>query len=284
MWFPRAIWEFPELSLQQKALIIEVDSLDGEDGTGGCFATNPYFAKFFQLKSKTISSALNKLVREGWLISKIDKVRGNKRRLFLTEKSSAILSPKITLPPIPENRIAPIPENEGSYPRKQGEPINRNIYSITDNTHIWVVFLNYWNTKKLLPPISKLTGERKALLGKAIEDSLFAENWKGLVDKLAGSKFHTGRTSRSAWVADIDWFLKNYYKIAELRSGEQNRIEGKKIANDELMKRRQDEQRQTWGPYLMARALAELEAMKGNLNVPQWVLEKELKRRLENKV
>lgn len=53
--------------------------------SGKCFATNRYFAEIFGVSKNTISTSINKLVRNNILISKIDKTQINisKRYLFL---------------------------------------------------------------------------------------------------------------------------------------------------------------------------------------------------------
>lgn len=53
--------------------------------SGKCFATNRYFAEIFGVSKNTISTSINKLVRNNILISMIDKTQINisKRYLFL---------------------------------------------------------------------------------------------------------------------------------------------------------------------------------------------------------
>src|SRR5574344_3051958 len=56
--------------------------------SGKCFATNRYFAEIVGVSKNTISTSINKLVRNNILISKIDKAQINisKRYLFLHDK------------------------------------------------------------------------------------------------------------------------------------------------------------------------------------------------------
>ena len=64
VWIPKEIWLNKELTLQEKVMLVEIDSLDNEDG---CFASNKYFADFFELSITRISHVISNLVNKGWL-------------------------------------------------------------------------------------------------------------------------------------------------------------------------------------------------------------------------
>lgn len=58
IWIPREIWLNKELSLQEKIFLVEIDSLSGEEG---CFASNRYFATFFNLSLRRTQGVLQGL-------------------------------------------------------------------------------------------------------------------------------------------------------------------------------------------------------------------------------
>ncbi len=58
IWIPREIWLNKELSLQEKIFLVEIDSLSGEEG---CFASNRYFANFFNLSLRRTQGVLQGL-------------------------------------------------------------------------------------------------------------------------------------------------------------------------------------------------------------------------------
>ncbi len=58
VWIPAETWLDESLSLIEKALLAEIDSLDNENG---CFAGNAYFAKFFGLKIRMIGNHIKSL-------------------------------------------------------------------------------------------------------------------------------------------------------------------------------------------------------------------------------
>jgi DNA-binding transcriptional ArsR family regulator len=62
VWIPKEIWLNESLSVFEKCLAAEIDSLDGEEG---CFASNEYLCKFFNVKERTLSQALTKLKNMG---------------------------------------------------------------------------------------------------------------------------------------------------------------------------------------------------------------------------
>lgn len=65
IWIPKELWIDQRLSYLEKALMAEIDSLDcGEEH---CFAANDYFEKMFNAKTRTISQAITKLKRLGFI-------------------------------------------------------------------------------------------------------------------------------------------------------------------------------------------------------------------------
>ena len=64
VWIPREIWLSEELSLMEKVLFVEIHSLDNERG---CFASNHYFAKFFDLSDRQIRTYLGSLRDKGFV-------------------------------------------------------------------------------------------------------------------------------------------------------------------------------------------------------------------------
>ena len=64
VWIPKDIWLDENLTWMEKLLLVEIDSLDAEKG---CFASNDYFAKFFQLSKSRISDLVGQLVNKGYI-------------------------------------------------------------------------------------------------------------------------------------------------------------------------------------------------------------------------
>ena len=64
IWIPKEIWLHQELSIEEKVLLAEIESLDGEDG---CFASNEYFIKFFGWPERTLRNHMSRLKRLGFI-------------------------------------------------------------------------------------------------------------------------------------------------------------------------------------------------------------------------
>lgn len=69
-------------------------------------------------------------------------------------------------------------------------------------------FVAFWNEHDALPKCLKLTKARLDKLRARFNDDGFKENYRAIIDNLAGSPFHIGENDRG-WVADIDWLLRN---------------------------------------------------------------------------
>lgn len=76
VWFPAQIWLDERLTALEKIILLEIDSLDGEDG---CYASNEYLAGFCQCSQTKVSSAISKLKKLGYV--KIASFDGRRRVL-----------------------------------------------------------------------------------------------------------------------------------------------------------------------------------------------------------
>ena len=87
IWIPKEIWLSEELTLQEKVFLVEIDSLDNEEG---CFAGNQYFSDFFGVSKVRVSEVINSLVKKGYITSKIIYKEGTKQILKRVLKVSLI--------------------------------------------------------------------------------------------------------------------------------------------------------------------------------------------------
>lgn len=76
VWFPAEVWLDERLTALEKIILIEIDSLDGEDG---CYASNEYLANFCQCSQSKVSSAIAKLKKLGYI--RVKSFDGRKRIL-----------------------------------------------------------------------------------------------------------------------------------------------------------------------------------------------------------
>lgn len=76
IWIPKEIWLSDQLSLMEKVLFVEIHSLDNERG---CFASNNYFAEFFGMSARQISTHITSLRTKGFIEMQI--VNRNERTI-----------------------------------------------------------------------------------------------------------------------------------------------------------------------------------------------------------
>lgn len=86
VWIPADIWTNRDLSLQEKVMLIEIDSLQHPER--GCFKTNAKLAEFFGLSPSRVSRVISKLETDGWL--RVEYIRKEKqiveRRIFMDRR------------------------------------------------------------------------------------------------------------------------------------------------------------------------------------------------------
>jgi uncharacterized phage protein (TIGR02220 family) len=90
IWFPASVWLDSDLSAIEKFVLMEIDSLDGEDG---CYASNDYLAGFCQCSTRTVSQSISKLKALGYI--EVKSFDGRKRVLRSCLAKSARQTRKI---------------------------------------------------------------------------------------------------------------------------------------------------------------------------------------------
>lgn len=102
VWIPAEVWLSDELTIYEKAVYAEIDSLDGENH---CWASNEYLAKFCKMSEVTISRSISKLIQLGFIeklsfdgrqrVLAVNKNISQIRETYLPDKSE--LSPSENL-------------------------------------------------------------------------------------------------------------------------------------------------------------------------------------------
>lgn len=92
VWLPAALWLTDELNINEKVLLVEIDSL--QDPVKGCYKSNKAFAEFFGLSASRVSELVSNLQKKGFV--KIKQLTKGKqviqRQLFLTPKLSKLVA------------------------------------------------------------------------------------------------------------------------------------------------------------------------------------------------
>lgn len=74
IWIPSNVWLSKELTTNEKLFLVEIDSLDNEDG---CFASNAYFSEFFDISKGRCTQIIKSLEAKGYI--KITLIRKGKQ-------------------------------------------------------------------------------------------------------------------------------------------------------------------------------------------------------------
>lgn len=110
IWISKEIWLNPDLTIEEKVLLAEIHSLNGENG---CFASNEYFCKFFNWSERVLQLHLAKLKKLGFV--RMESFDGRKRVLRTTHE--IFYTPEV-------KKITPLPCKK-LHPSPIGSPIER---------------------------------------------------------------------------------------------------------------------------------------------------------------
>jgi len=95
VWIPKEVWLNKDLSIIEKCLLVEIDSLD--NGEKGCFASNEYLATFFNLSESRMANIISDLKKRGFINQiyfdgRLRGLRIVKSEVWFTENNKADLS------------------------------------------------------------------------------------------------------------------------------------------------------------------------------------------------
>lgn len=119
IWIPKDLWFTKELSIMEKLFLIEINSLDNEDG---CWASNSYFADFFDLSKSRCSEIIKSLIDKKMILANYEIQKSGVKKRYLKVVSGVFGKP-----------------NEGIRKTEEGYSENRQRYSekaIYNNTII----------------------------------------------------------------------------------------------------------------------------------------------------
>lgn len=176
VWIPRQVWLDDNLTMLDKGILTEIDSLDmGEDG---CWASNEYLAKFCGCSECKVSLTISKLARMGYI--KVESFDGRRRKIkscLLLYKGEPFKKSKADLKKVKESNIPNNPENK---------PINSNTRS-SAKSEIPEIFSRFYSAypRKVSKPAA-LRAWKGLKADAALTDRIIADvkrrcdtEWKG---------------------------------------------------------------------------------------------------------
>lgn len=137
VWISKEIWLAEDLGWSEKLLLVEIDSLDGEQG---CFASNDYLAAFFNLSKGRVSKMISSLRDKGYITVTMQYKAGTKnieKRIIRVNKTGVVKNDDISsqkqLEGIVENVYTPITENSQDNKTSLNNSINNTNTATASN-------------------------------------------------------------------------------------------------------------------------------------------------------
>lgn len=163
VWIPREIWGNKDLSLIEKIILVEVDSLDVDDK--GCYASNKHFAELCNCTETTISTSIKRLIELGYLY----QVGFDGRKRFL---KSAIKTFKVSIKEIERQTLKNL---KADFKKFKGSILINNTSNNTINNNIY----NKQFKKPTLEEIEQYCKERNNNIDpKKFYEYYSVSNWK----------------------------------------------------------------------------------------------------------
>jgi hypothetical protein len=206
VWIPADIWLNENLSLQEKAVLAEIDSFCSR--YEGCYASNDHFAKFIGVSTRRIRDILKSL-EDKHLIE----------REVIYKKGTKEIEKRFLRLPYPLGRKLPHPTEE-NFPTPTEENCLENNTSInnTKNNNIYMQFAKKFNEKCVSLPKVRTKGSATRIKTVKARFKDLDEDWNKVdmfLNKVAYSDFLSGKTGWNH--CSFDWIIKesNFTKIME---------------------------------------------------------------------
>lgn len=214
VWIPREIWLNKDLSITEKCFLAEIDSLGGNEE--GCFASNQYFAEFFNLSKERARKIIGELNKKGYL------------EITLTYKGDTNEV---------DQRIIRLKGYGHKQPGGQNQPWGtvKNDHYITKSDNI---------IKKEKPVRHKYGTYKHVLLTDKDMEKLVSTYGKEVIDEYIDRmdnwiELH-GKTYKNYYLALINWLKKG--KITPLEAKDPKKDQEQAMADEEYFTKLLEEQ------------------------------------------
>ena len=230
VWIPKELWITKELTLQEKCFLVEINSLDNDEG---CFASNAYFAEFFGLSISRVKDVMANLEKKGYITRELIYKEGTreveKRIIHVVGKSllgGAEVTTRGSAEMCPDNNIN---NNNIDYIYNSGTENHEQQNNILSKGLLQRI-MDKWNTVST----NKIKGikpntQRYSMLKERLKE--YGENSViEAIDNVGKSSFLKGRNNRN-WTIDFDWFVRpnNFPKVLEGRYADKTTVTPNKV-------------------------------------------------------
>ena len=179
IWIPAEIWENKKLSLMEKLFFVEINSLDG---VNGCYASNDYFSKFFELSKNRCTEIIKSLEKKRLITIELQREPGKKnitkRIIRVLDKSNRGYS---------ENRREGIRKTDEGYSENREE--NNTLSNNTIDNNIYSLVIDYFN-KKTGKKYRGNTKDIQKLIKARIKEEYTIEDFYKVIDNKVKTWLH----------------------------------------------------------------------------------------------
>lgn len=175
IWIPKEVWLNKNLTDQEKLFLVEIDSLDNEDG---CWATNQYFSKFFNLSIRRCSQIINNLRDKSFInvqLIKDENTNEVKKRIITVNRNVVYGIEESFHTPIERSVYTPIEESVYTLGKEVSIPIERKFQ---ENNTLNNTMNNTTKNKNSKLQSEKMTG-KEVVVNKEFKD-LLLEEWNSI--------------------------------------------------------------------------------------------------------
>lgn len=220
IWISAEIWLNTDLSVMEKLFLVEIDSLDKEQG---CFASNAHFAEFFDISKARCTQIIKSLESKNRLEIELER-KGkviSKRIIRVVNKLNT--PSKNSKHPIKNSKQGYLENAQGSN-TSNNNTSNNNITSTGPTSEADAscpheqIIKAYHDKLPTLRKVKVWNDQRKKFLRSRWRESpkhQTVEFWESLFDHISQSPFLIGNVND--FQCDLEWIVRptNFVKIIE---------------------------------------------------------------------
>lgn len=167
VWFPKSIWLSKELTMSEKCLMVEIESLS--NNPQGCFASNQHFADFLGFTKETISNIISKLSKKGFITVTLTYKQGSKE----IDKRFIRVNDKFKLLQIGLESSDPPHSKVDTPPLKNDDPPH---FKVEDNNTLFTNTIETTTTKEpVKEKITKVAEKNKVTSSSFLDNEEYAQ-------------------------------------------------------------------------------------------------------------
>lgn len=223
IWIPAELWMTDKLSLQEKVMLVEIDSL--QDPERGCFKSNTKLAEFFSLSPSRVSAIISSLADKGYV--RVKQVRKNKqvieRRIFMVcsisdafgggqDPEEGYSGSSANPGQDPEGGYSGSSEERGSGVRGSERGVQEEKPSVPSDD-VTAVF-EHWREVMGKTRRTALDSNRKTLIAKALK-TYSLDDVKAAITGCSLSPYHMGENPSRKVYDGLNLILRNAEKIEQ---------------------------------------------------------------------